>query len=217
MKKLIVGLVFFITSPLILCLVIVAMMGNGAEVKVNANVDIPIIGDNPFIDKPIVSGNYGELPQPDKRRESIIKAGMSLNDKVGYFWGGKFSQLGFCADWGKPRLVQAVGSKNTGNTIPYGLDCSGFVDWCYVQAGFGNVLSGGGTYYQFDKSYEVTEPQLGDLVFNRDCSHIGIFAGYRNGQAMCINSLGDKGVTYREVSRSGLTNIYHRVSGIEFK
>ncbi len=59
---------------------------------------------------------------------------------MGYFWGGK-SASGWNNSWGASTLVTAPGSEKTNTYQPFGLDCSGFVDWVYKTAGVGNMLA----------------------------------------------------------------------------
>lgn len=123
------------------------------------------------------------LPETGVRRSEIIKSAVSLVGKVPYFWGGK-SAPGWNDKWNKPQLVTAPGTSDSGTVIPYGLDCSGFVDWAYKTAGVGNVLSAGGTAYQWNQSYGINKKDAkpGDLVFknppnSNGINHIGIYLG----------------------------------------
>lgn len=116
-------------------------------------------------------------------RESICQTALSLVGRVPYFWGGK-SAAGWNPQWGKMVKVTAAGSSTTGSNQPYGLDCSGFVDWVYKTAGAGTILSSGGTAYQWEQSYTVSESDLkpGDLVFKQrpgtsGTNHVGIYVG----------------------------------------
>ena len=97
-----------------------------------------------------------------------------------YFWGGKSSAIGWDSRWGTPKKVTAAGSNTTGMTIPYGLDCSGFVDWVFnntfdVMVGHGG---GAGSQYSYCRKVSWAEAQPGDLVFYPDLGHVGIVAGY---------------------------------------
>ena len=69
-------------------------------------------------------------------RKKVIKAACSLVGKVNYFWGGKSSAIGRNSEWGKLKIVTAEGSKTTGTKCPFGLDCSGFVTWSFINSGF---------------------------------------------------------------------------------
>jgi|GEM_PF-802891 len=138
-----------------------------------------------------------DVPPTNIGRQKLIETALSLVGKVKYFWGGK-SQAGWNSNWGQPALVTAPGSDTSGTVIPYGLDCSGFVDWAYKTAGLGDVLSAGGTYYQWSNSYPISESDLkpGDLVFNADCSHVGLFLSRdSNGNKQFVHCASQSGVT----------------------
>ena len=64
-------------------------------------------------------------------REAVVRTACSLVGKVNYFWGGKSLVIGWDVRWGELRQVTAAGSSTTGTYRPYGLDCSGFVDWVF--------------------------------------------------------------------------------------
>ena len=115
-----------------------------------------------------------------EKRKETVKTAFSLVGKVSYFWGGKSSAIGWDSRWGTPKKVTATGSNTTGMTIPYGLDCSGFVDWVFNNT-FGVVVGhGGGARSQYSYCREISwaEAQPGDLVFYPDLGHVGIVAGY---------------------------------------
>ena len=114
-------------------------------------------------------------------REAVVRSACSLVGKVNYFWGGKSLVIGWDVRWGELRQVTAAGNSTTGTYRPYGLDCSGFVDWVfYNQSGGSYVIGhGGGATMQHsyctDISWENAQP--GDLVFYPDNSHVGIVGG----------------------------------------
>ena len=99
-----------------------------------------------------------------------------------YFWGGKSLVLGWDSRWGTPTTVTAPGSGSTGKVLPFGLDCSGFVDWTFYNATSGAYLPGrgGGAASQHGYCTNVSWPDAlpGDLVFYADDSHVGIVCGY---------------------------------------
>lgn len=121
------------------------------------------------------------LPEAvSEKRKATVKTAFSLVGKVSYFWGGKSSAIGWDSRWGTPRKVTAAGSNTTGMTIPYGLDCSGFVDWVFNNT-FGVVVGHGGgarSQYSYCRKISWAEAQPGDLVFYPDLGHVGIVAGY---------------------------------------
>lgn len=121
------------------------------------------------------------LPEAvSEKRKATVKTAFSLVGKVSYFWGGKSSAIGWDSRWGTPKKVTATGSNTTGMTIPYGLDCSGFVDWVFNNT-FGVVVGHGGgarSQYSYCRKISWAEAQPGDLVFYPDLGHVGIVAGY---------------------------------------
>lgn len=153
---------------------------------------------------PGVPGNY---PPPEfsgdvsEARKKLIETALTLEGKVGYFWGGK-SAPGWNDKWGTPVKVTAPGSKKTGTYQPYGMDCSGFIDWAFKTAGLGNSFSAGGTSYQWGQTYAIKESDLipGDLVFKNipgqgGVNHIGIFIGRDSkGKAIYVHCEGGSGV-----------------------
>ena len=72
---------------------------------------------------------------------------------------------------------------------PYGLDCSGFVAWCFLQQGLTNEelesQVGLGTWAQWENSEEISwkELRVGDIVFQNSYptnkgNHVGICIGF---------------------------------------
>lgn len=112
-------------------------------------------------------------------RKKVIRAACSLVGKVNYFWGGKSSAIGWDSEWGKLKTVSAEGSKTTGTKRPFGLDCSGFVTWSFINSGFSASAIGHGTQGQIAKCSRISwsQAQAGDLAFLSDLSHVGIIAG----------------------------------------
>lgn len=76
-----------------------------------------------------------------QERRNFVETACSLVGKVCYFWGGKSYATGWDSRWGTLRQVSAGGSSTSGCWLPFGLDCSGFVDWAMRNSG----QSGGGT------------------------------------------------------------------------
>ena len=78
-------------------------------------------------------------------------------------------------------------------TLPFGLDCSGFVTWVFINAtgdpSYVNVI-GHGARNQHAKRQSISwsEAQPGDLVFDPDLGHVGIGAGEDdNGNLLVIH------------------------------
>lgn len=114
-------------------------------------------------------------------RRAVVEAALTLYGKVNYFWGGKSLVLGWDSRWGQVQKVSAAGSPTTGTYRPYGLDCSGFVDWAFYNATGGSYIigHGGGAHAQHTYCSSITwaEAQPGDLVFYPSDSHVGIVCG----------------------------------------
>jgi cell wall-associated NlpC family hydrolase len=125
-------------------------------------------------------------------RREVIKTACSLVGKVNYFWGGKSRVIGWDSRWGTLQKVWADGSSTTGTYRPYGLDCSGFVDWVFYNATNGDYYpgQGGGAADQHANSSPTTweAAQPGDLVFYPGDEHVGIVAGFdEDGEILIIH------------------------------
>ena len=125
-------------------------------------------------------------------RKAVVRHALSLVGKVNYFWGGKSLVLGWDSRWGQLTQVWAAGSQTTGTYRPYGLDCSGFVDWVFYNASGGTYVigHGGGAYAQHTYCTDIpwSEAQPGDLAFYPEDEHIGIVGGRdENGNLMIIH------------------------------
>lgn len=114
-------------------------------------------------------------------RRMIVTYALALVDKVDYFWGGKSLVLGWDDRWGELTEVTAEGSDTTGTEQPYGLDCSGFVDWAFYNASGGSHIigQGGGAMEQHANCVDIEwdKVQPGDLLFYPEDEHVGIAAG----------------------------------------
>ena len=114
-------------------------------------------------------------------RRMVVTYALALVDKVNYFWGGKSLVLGWDDRWGELTEVTAEGSDTTGTEQPYGLDCSGFVDWAFYNASGGEYVigQGGGAAEQHANCVDIEwdEVQPGDLLFYPEDEHVGIAAG----------------------------------------
>ena len=141
-------------------------------------------------DTAVLIRNLPEDLSPE--REAVVRTACSLVGKVNYFWGGKSLVIGWDVRWGELRQVTAAGSSTTGTYRPYGLDCSGFVDWVfYNQSGGSYVIGhGGGATMQHNYCTDIpwSDAQPGDLVFYPDNSHVGIVGGWdANGELLIIH------------------------------
>lgn len=117
----------------------------------------------------------------DPERKNVVETAVQLVGRVLYFWGGKSLTLGWDDRWGTPMEVTAAGSGSTGTVRPFGLDCSGFVDWTFYNATNGSYYPGRGggaaTQHSYCTNISWNDAQPGDLVFYPDDSHVGIVGG----------------------------------------
>lgn len=108
----------------------------------------------------------GEEP-PQSRRQKEVEAE---------------SMIGWDSRWGTIQKVWATGSPTTGTYRPYGLDCSGFMDWIFYNISNGSYVlgHGGGAHAQHGYCQSITwdEAQPGDLVFYPEDTHVGIVGGW---------------------------------------
>lgn len=126
-------------------------------------------------------------------RKAVMQAAYSLVGKVSYFWGGKSEVIGWDSRWGTPKKVTAAGSTTTGSLLLFGLDCSGFVTWVFINAtgntSYANII-GHGAANQYSRCEKISwsEAQAGDLVFYPDLGHVGIIAGRdENGELLVVH------------------------------
>lgn len=144
-------------------------------------------------------------------RRQVVLTAYQLLGKVHYFWGGKSLIIGWDSRWGMPMKVTAEGSSTTGTVRPFGLDCSGMVDWVfYNQSGGQYVIGHGGgatTQHSYCTPIAWSDAQPGDLVFYPGDSHVGIVCGFdSSGNIMvihCASSENNVVVT----GKSGFTSI----------
>ena len=127
----------------------------------------------------------------EARREVVLTA-YQLLGRVHYFWGGKSLVIGWDSRWGMPMEVTAEGSSTTGTVRPFGLDCSGMVDWVFYNQSGGQYVIGHGGGATAQHSYctpiDWSDAQPGDLVFYPEDSHVGIVCGFdSSGNIMVIH------------------------------
>jgi len=154
-------------------------------------------------------------------RKELMRVALSLVGRVPYFWGGK-SAAGWNDEWNTPKLVTSEGSSSTGTIRPYGLDCSGFTDWVYKTA-FGHSLHSGGTWSQWDNTYEITASELlpGDIGFlDRPgavpINHVLLYAGTdSNGNMLWVHCSSSGGGV--ALNSPTYVKYYRRVSGIDLE
>lgn len=145
-------------------------------------------------------------------RRIVVQYALSLAGQVTYFWGGKSLVLGTDPRWGVSTLVTSAGSSTSGTYRPYGMDCSGFVDWCFYNASEGSYVigQGGGVISQHNRCYAISwsEAIPGDLVFYPGDSHIGIVVGWDSSGniQICHCASGNQNGVY-VTGRVGFTSI----------
>lgn len=128
-----------------------------------------------------------------EQRRQVVLTAYQLVGKVDYFWGGKSYVMGWDSRWGTPMRVTSPGSSTTGTVRPFGLDCSGYVDWVFYNATNGAYTpsgGNGGTIAQKNNGTAITwdDALPGDLVFYPNVSHVGIICGYdNNGSPLVIH------------------------------
>lgn len=66
----------------------------------------------------------------NEARKALIQTAVQLVGKVPYEWGGKAQKAGYDTAWWS---LNGIG-------IQKGLDCSGYVQWCFVTAGFDDSI-----------------------------------------------------------------------------
>ncbi|OCZ54262.1 NlpC/P60 family protein [Dehalobacter sp. TeCB1] len=153
-------------------------------------------------------------PDLDEQRKNVVLAAYSLIGKVSYFWGGKSTVIGWDSRWGTLTKVTAEGSPTTGTVRPYGLDCSGYVAWVFVNAAEDADAAdtiGTGTSSQYAACTPVnwSSAQPGDLAFYPDLSHVGIVVGKQNGDLLIANcNAGGNNVEVTSVSGASSSGFY---------
>ena len=173
-----------------------------------------------------LTGSYQDIALSDKEvaeimeklpadlseeRKQVVLTAYQLLGKVNYFWGGKSLVLGWDSRWGTPMEVTAAGSSSSGTVRPFGLDCSGMVDWVFYNQSGGQYIIGHGGGATAQHSYCADIPWSdalpGDLVFYPGDSHVGIVCGFdSSGNIMvihCASSENNVVVT----GKSGFTSI----------
>jgi cell wall-associated NlpC family hydrolase len=161
-------------------------------------------------------------------RERVVRSAKSIVGKVNYFWGGKSSSIGLDKRWGKQMEVTSKGSSTTGTIRPFGLDCSGYVTWVFINIGLPvetiDETIGNGTTKQWNVSISIPESLAlpGDLAFlavpgTRKVNHIGIVVGKNAGGktlvAHCVS--GDNNVVVTTSESAGF--MYYRRPAVLMK
>lgn len=156
------------------------------------------------------------LENTNDARKSVVEAAYSLVGKISYFWGGKSTAIGWDDRWGKITEVTAGGNSDTGAIQKYGLDCSGYISWVFLNGNENceyNIRNvGSGTQGQWSSSEAITqeEAQAGDLVFfspssSADQEHVGIVVGKSTNDDLIVAhcNASDNGVVVESAYSAG--------------
>ena len=97
------------------------------------------------------------------------------NIKLPYWWGGKSWSYGADSTWGTYRVT----SSDTNTYYYYGLDCSGFVAWAYVNAGYTIGKDSNSKYPSFwgwkRLTFNKSNGEVGDFLVNE--GHVKLIIG----------------------------------------
>ena len=121
-------------------------------------------------------------------RLEIVSVAESIVGKVPYFWGGKSHAIGWDSRWGTQMEVTSQGSSTTGTLRPFGLDCSGYVTWVFVNMGLPldtieeTIGHGGRKQWVLSSGIPESMAEPGDLAFiaipgTIKVNHVGIVVG----------------------------------------
>lgn len=133
-----------------------------------------------------------QLPEElSEERKAVVREACSLVGKVDIS-GGQEPDFGLGQPLGSAEASGGPGSPTTGAYHPYGLDCSGFVDWVFYNATQGELVlgQGGGARMQHSACTPISwdEALPGDLVFYPDDTHVGIVCGRtENGELLIVH------------------------------
>lgn len=140
-------------------------------------------------------------------RRAAVETACKLVGKVNYFWGGKSYVIGWDSRWGTIQKVWSAGNSTTGTYRPFGLDCSGFIDWALRNAG----LHSDGHWYINRNLTAVSQADAlpGDIALYPDASHVGMVVGRNEAGKLlvCHCSSGQNNVVITEFAASGFTVI----------
>ena len=140
-------------------------------------------------------------------RRAVVETACKLVGKVNYFWGGKSSAIGWDPRWGTLMKVTSPGNDTSGTYRPFGLDCSGFLDWVLKNVG----LPSDGHWYigRNLTAVSTANAKPGDFALYPDSSHIGVVVG-RNAAGkllICHCASGQNNIVITEFSASGFTAV----------
>ena len=140
-------------------------------------------------------------------RRAVVETACKLVGKVNYFWGGKSSAIGWDSRWGTLMKVTSPGDDTSGTYRPFGLDCSGFLDWVLKNVG---LPSDGHWYINRNlTAVSTANAKPGDFALYPDASHIGVVVGRNEvGKLLiCHCASGQNNIVITEFSASGFTAV----------
>ena len=141
------------------------------------------------------------------KRRAVVETACKLVGKVNYFWGGKSSAIGWDPRWGTLMKVTSPGNDTSGTYRPFGLDCSGFLDWVLKNVG----LPSDGHWYigRNLTAVSTANAQPGDFALYPDSSHIGVVVGRNEAGKLliCHCASGQNNIVITEFSASGFTAV----------
>lgn len=166
-----------------------------------------VISQNIFVNLPSRStradqetmNNLANYTIPDDisiEKQKLIVIALSLVGQIPYDWGGKASHEGWNSIWNT--WNESTGRRN-------GLDCSGFVNWVYMSAGYDRSITNGlySTYVIRESLQDITAEELrpGDIGLLKNNSigtnHTGIYLGHglwihcaSSKGGVCVNTAG---------------------------
>ena len=140
-------------------------------------------------------------------RRAVVETACKLVGKVNYFWGGKSSAIGWDPRWGTLMKVTSPGNDTSGTYRPFGLDCSGFLDWVLKNVG---LPSDGHWYINRNlTAVSTANAKPGDFALYPDASHIGVVVGRNEAGKLliCHCASGQNNIVITEFSASGFTAV----------
>ena len=140
-------------------------------------------------------------------RRAVVETACKLVGKVNYFWGGKSSAIGWDPRWGTLMKVTSPGNDTSGTYRPFGLDCSGFLDWVLKNVG---LPSDGHWYINRNlTAVSTADAKPGDFALYPDASHIGVVVGRNEAGKLliCHCASGQNNIVITEFSASGFAAV----------
>lgn len=162
----------------------------------------------------LILGTMDETVSED--RANIVAAAYSLVGKISYFYGGYSTAIGWDDRWGDIQTVSTEGTESYGTRRAYGLDCSGYVMWSFIN-GFGTasamskITRSSQSQWGASRVLDSDEQVLpGDLVFiavpgTVDTNHVGLVIGVKENGDIIVSHCNSyhNGVTIQEASSAG--------------